>query len=848
MRLRAGLFLSLLLAPSLAFGSIPVLFNQAAPSSSTYFVNATGGNDNNSCETAKTVGTPKATIAAGLACLSPGDTLTIKAGTYTEGIQDNAIPNGINNANHTIVKAASGETVILNGEVGVSGGTSGTTALLWIFGGSFITIQDIIFDCDNVSGNCMYLGRAGGFPPLSNPNPPTHHIKLIGCEVRDTPNFTGIANGFNQDGLVDTSNSFINVKSHHHGLQSATPTLHHGLYLTGQNNLVDGGEYYNNSGHGINAYAHDIAGGNSGTIIKNARVYSNGTQGIGIYDGSNIQVLNNVAHGNATGGGTAAGIRVGLRSLNAALYHNTVYSNSSGYGIWVVPGGSAVPTGTVIRNNIAYLNPGANIRNEGAATTLSNNLIGIDPLFVNAGSADFNLQTASPAIGYACDSSAVPNCNPPATDRDGETRSIPFDAGAHEFVDATQSVTLFVPNGGESWTKTVQQTISWSSANITNVRIRADRGNDGTFEETITASTASDGLFDWTPGGTANANTKLEICDAADNNPCAVSAAVFAITDAAGGTLTKRISDNTVGTKIGDIPGTSDSRIEQDFPTSNFGGAASLSVHKRTASDHSHSVLGFPGLSQITSNPNVTATVTNVKVGLWLRSVSGTNTHTINFRKLLRNNPEYQRTWNNASTSVAWTTPGGLGSGTDRVNAVSGQITGVGTALQFYEVNQSSGGLVDDVQDWLDDPSTNFGWHLELDGTGEDNNAKSFQSKEFTNGQRPFLEVTYTLTESTITVSLPTDTHVYPADLLVVRWQSQGVSGDVKVELSRNDGLTYESPALASGIPVTNPDLGWVVSGASCEKCRVKITSLNNTNVFGVSPAFRIAGTRVVMR
>lgn len=841
----------LLVLSASVFASVIILFNQEQVAGNTYYISTSGSDTLNSCTEARDPGRPKRNLAGAqgaLACLASGDRLIISGGTYTEGIQDNAIPSGVDNSQHTRIEAASGETVILNGEVGVSGGTSGTTALLWIFSGSFITIQNIIFDCDQVSGNCIYIGRAGA--PAPNPNQPSHHIKLIGCEVRDTPLFSGIANGFNQDALVDTSNSFINVKSHHHGLQSTAPTQHHGLYLTGQNNLVDGGEYDNNTGHGIHAFAHDVSGGNNGTIIRGVKASGNGTSGIGVYDGQNMQVLNSIVHDNGSISQTG-GIRVGLRAHSTKVYANTSYGQlAGGYGIWVVSGGTAIPTGTDIRNNIAFANTGANINNLGSGTNASGNvclavssmcqIATANPMFLNAAARNFHLLPGSPAIGAGAgvDISATLT-----TDYDGQTRTVPFDAGALEFVAPIQSITLTAPNGGESWLKTSSQTIAWTTANITDVRIRADRGNDGVFEETIAASTPSDGSFDWIPGGTENANVKIEICDASDNTPCAVSVAPFAITAAAGAVITKILSDNSTG----DIPGTSDGRLEQAFATSNFGGALTLSVHKRSASNHAHSVLGFTGLSQIPTN----AVVNRVKVRVRLRTVTGTNTHTVNFRRILRPNPEFQRSWNNAATGVAWTTPGGIGAGTDRVAAVSGQITGVGTTIgTFYEVDQTSGGMVDDVQFWVSNPTNNYFWHLELDGIGEDDNAKGFNSKESPDGERPSMELTYTTTVQTITVTQPPPGAQFTSDsgqVVPIRWQTEGVSGNAKAEISYNGGLTFQAPPIVSSYPFSSVDLSWPVTGQTCDQCMIKVTSLNDPNVFGLSALFSIGSPIVMM-
>ena len=90
MKLRM-IFLSVLFLT--AFARISPLVAHAA----TYYVAKTG-NNNNTCTQARSLSTPKHTIAAGLSCLSGGDTLIIKAGTYLEVINHKQVPSGISNS------------------------------------------------------------------------------------------------------------------------------------------------------------------------------------------------------------------------------------------------------------------------------------------------------------------------------------------------------------------------------------------------------------------------------------------------------------------------------------------------------------------------------------------------------------------------------------------------------------------------------------------------------------------------------------------------------------------------------------------------------------------------------
>ncbi len=90
----------------------------------------------------------------------------------------------------------------------------------------------------------------------------------------------------------------------------------------------------------------------------------------------------------------------------------------------------------------------------------------------------------------------------------------------------------------------------------------------------------------------------------------------------------------------------------------------------------------------------------------------------------------------NPPASPAWSSPGGdfaPGASATTVVGVEGFYTWGSTAQ-----------MVADVQGWVDDPSTSFGWIL-LGDEGQDQTAKRFDSRESTNSShRPRLTVTFT--------------------------------------------------------------------------------------------------------
>src|SRR5215471_8432101 len=77
----------------LLLGLLGAFLGRPSVEAATYYV-ATTGSDINSCAVAQSPATPLQTIAAGIACLSSGDTLLVGDGNYAETIEANTIPNG----------------------------------------------------------------------------------------------------------------------------------------------------------------------------------------------------------------------------------------------------------------------------------------------------------------------------------------------------------------------------------------------------------------------------------------------------------------------------------------------------------------------------------------------------------------------------------------------------------------------------------------------------------------------------------------------------------------------------------------------------------------------------------
>lgn len=93
-----------------------------------------------------------------------------------------------------------------------------------------------------------------------------------------------------------------------------------------------------------------------------------------------------------------------------------------------------------------------------------------------------------------------------------------------------QAVSVVSPSGGETWQYGTTQQITWTSSNLTNIRIEYTTGPGQPWQVIAGSTPAAAGAFSWTVPNASTSAARIRIIDPADGNPADTSAAPFSIT------------------------------------------------------------------------------------------------------------------------------------------------------------------------------------------------------------------------------------------------------------------------------------------------------------------------------
>ena len=308
------LLLILVLLPSLAHAT-------------RYWVSTTGS-DANACASVdgeEDPGVYKATPSGGIACLASGDRLTIKSGTYT----------GSTAVIKNVPAGTVGSPTIIEGDpASIDGCAIDSTCptLLQPNGatsGSVIAVSHVIVRKFRIDHQNMKQYAVLGME-ISSPATITditfEDIEAYGTRLVSAT-ACGAGGGFGSTAAV-TFGTFRRLHAHDLGNFDPANPCSHGLYLQGDDMLVEDSVSHDNANTGMQCYnGHATSDGRPDRCtIRRSIFYNNGAAGI-VVEGNDAKIYHSLVYGNG------AGILLGYtEALRAHVYGNTIYNNS-GSGI-----------------------------------------------------------------------------------------------------------------------------------------------------------------------------------------------------------------------------------------------------------------------------------------------------------------------------------------------------------------------------------------------------------------------------------------------------------------------------------------------------------------------------------
>ncbi|EEF58624.1 PEP-CTERM sorting domain-containing protein [Pedosphaera parvula] len=205
-----------------------------------------------------------------------------------------------------------------------------------------------------------------------------------------------------------------------------------------------------------------------------------------------------------------------------------------------------------------------------------------------------------------------------------------------------------------------------------------------------------------------------------------------------------------------------DTSLFQNNPDNNLGGHTNFAAGTMANGSRSRAIVEFDPGSLIPAG----SIITSVTLTLNVTAAGNSNPTSFELHPMLVNWGEGNKTgqtgapaspgeatWNApfASTTL-WGTPGGQ-SGNDYAAGASAS-TSIGTSGAFTFASTSS--LVSDVQTWLDNPGTDFGWMLLTGNESTLNSAHRFASREDGLGRGPLLTIAFSPVPEPSTMALVT--------------------------------------------------------------------------------------------
>jgi len=367
-----------------------------------------------------------------------------------------------------------------------------------------------------------------------------------------------------------------------------------------------------------------------------------------------------------------------------------------------------------------------------------------------------------------------------------------------------ESLTVVKPNGGESWPIGSTQNIAWTSQNtsgMVNIELSRDNGASWEIVKSDVVDTGA-GAAAWSVTGPASAACLVRISDV-DGSPTDNSDALFSIVEAPTPAITVTApngGETWITATHQNITWTSENTsgaVKIDL--SRDAGASWESLTANTADDGS--------FAWTVSDPASANCLVRVADVTDIAADSSDSVFAIVKPQITVIAPNGGESWDIGTTqNIVW-----------RSEHVSGTVK--------IELSRDSGATWEQLAADLDiEPDAAGNSHISWTVSGPESDACRIKVSA-TNGQAADVsDADFSIvTAASITVAAPNGGEKWQiGESYDITWTSNKIQGDVKIELSRNNGASYET--VTDSTP-NDGELQWTVSGPAASQSLVRISS-----------------------
>jgi hypothetical protein len=309
-------------------------------------------------------------VSGGLSCISPGDTLKLKNGTYNYSFPTNSIPSGISQTQKTCIVGESPDSVVFRPDSSKSGQVIAFTSAR-----SNLCFRNFTINGDRQSSSGSKTGIAQGGSGGHN------NWEIIDITIKNMGlNLTNPTSSAAGNGIVLDSNGGGHFLGRLVLEDNGTVGFDHGnhIYWRAANSILENSVLRGHSRDGLHMYSAS-GDGIHNNVIRYNHISGNASRGINIRSGVNNFVHNNII--------TASALAIYTRRSGNKIYNNTVYGSSLNC--------IRLEQGPLdVRNNIFLNCGGSAIRNDSTGSTILNNLTSgkASDIFINPEAGDFRLK------------------------------------------------------------------------------------------------------------------------------------------------------------------------------------------------------------------------------------------------------------------------------------------------------------------------------------------------------------------------------------------------------------------------------------------------------------------------